>query len=175
MIDAAEREGLITEKMSPLSITHEHVPMLLRTTANMVATTGAKAVQKTHGFGVNDGRVLAAIGVDPGVRATELADPLDLDKAALSRSVALLIDQGWVGVVQPSARLRHLFLTEAGQQVFVELTPFAFQRQELLLSGLSEDERAVLVKLLYRLLENETLLQEHLESLAPAQSLTESS
>lgn len=164
----AEAEGLVTRRLSPLSISHEHVPMLIRAAANMISTTGSKAVQATHGFGVNDWRTLAAIAVQPGVRATELAGPLDLDKAALSRSIALLIDKGWVNWVHVGKRSRYLFLTPAGEQVYHELIPFAFERQELILSGFSEEERTLLVQLLYRLLANEPLLLEQLESLGTA-------
>lgn len=170
VLASAMAEGLVTQQLSPLSISHEHVAMLIRAAANMVSTTGSRAVQTTHGFGVNDWRVLAAIAVQPGVRATELTEPLDLDKAALSRSVSLLTEKDWVRSVQMNKRSRHLFLTAAGEEVYHELIPFAFERQELLLSGFGEEERALLVELLYRLLANEPLLLQHLDSLGPVRS-----
>lgn len=164
----AHAAGLVTEALTPLTIADEHLPMLIRATANMVSHTGSRMVQTTHGFGVNDWRVLAAIAVKPGVRAAQLTQPLDLDKAALSRSITLLSDRGWVATVRPSPQARHLFLTPAGKQVYNELLPLALERQELLLTGLDADERAQLVQLLYRVLANEPRLVAHLETLTTA-------
>lgn len=59
--------------------------------------------------------LLAAVGSSPGVQASALVQPLQMEKSTLSRVLRPLIDEGLIEARPGERRARHLFLTAAGE------------------------------------------------------------
>jgi DNA-binding MarR family transcriptional regulator len=58
--------------------------------------------------------LLAAIGANPGARASDLSAALDIEKSTLSRELVSITRNGWVRVVATEGRAQALALTDDG-------------------------------------------------------------
>lgn len=58
--------------------------------------------------------LLAAIGANPGARASDLSAALDIEKSTLSRELVSITRNGWVRVVATEGRAQALVLTDDG-------------------------------------------------------------
>ncbi len=71
---------------------------------------------RPYGLRATQFSILAALTLKGPARIGELADLLGLERTTLSRSVALLIRNGWVTLARPrDARERLLRITDAGR------------------------------------------------------------
>lgn len=67
--------------------------------------------------------LLAAIGTQPGARATDLVPALDLEKSTVSRELGSLLAEGMVEAEAVGGRSLGLRLTDAGRQRLEEALP----------------------------------------------------
>ncbi len=117
-------------------------------------SSGASAVYRgMFGIGVMEWRVIAHLAIEPGATGARIGRVIGLDKAAISRTVSVLIGRGLVARVEGAERGQQLRLTDQGLALHGRVLAVAMQREARLLSGLSEDERTVLRGLLNRLLQ----------------------
>jgi DNA-binding MarR family transcriptional regulator len=117
-------------------------------------SSGASAVYRgMFGIGVMEWRVMAHLAIEPGATGARIGRVIGLDKAAVSRTVTVLIGRGLVTRVEGAERGQRLRLTAPGLALHGRVLKVAMEREGRLLSGLSEDEQAVLRGLLNRLLQ----------------------
>ena len=69
---------------------------------------------RRHDLSAGSSNLLVAIATHPGVRASELVEPLSMDKSTLSRSIARLEAAGLVRS-EVAGRGRRLYVTGAGE------------------------------------------------------------
>ena len=96
---------------------------------------------------------MAVTADTPGISATEIGQRTQMDKVAVSRAVAGLIEMGYLER-RPStddARRSLLFLTKAGREVYDLIVPLALAEEARLVSALSEREQAELARLMGKL------------------------
>ena len=100
-------------------------------------------------------RVLLAIANGRDVSAGEVGEALGLDKMAVSRAVRGLERHGRVArrVDPTDGRRAVLALTEAGRELYRAIAPSARDRENALLADLGPEERALLDRLLDRLVD----------------------
>jgi MarR family transcriptional regulator, temperature-dependent positive regulator of motility len=93
---------------------------------------------------------LDAIQANEALDQATLAGQIAYDRVTIGGVVDRLVNKGLVRrEVNPAdRRARALFLTEAGQRTYVEMTPVVERVQSLMLEGLDDSERATLVELL---------------------------
>ncbi len=73
----------------------EHfLPYRLSVLANRVSGTLARAYSQRFGLTVTEWRIMAVLGRYPGLSANELAERTAMDKVAISRAVARLLESG---------------------------------------------------------------------------------
>ncbi len=130
-----------------------YVPGLITWLANKLSAGASQLYRKRFGLGVIDWRVLATIGSEGGATGARICQVVGLDKAAVSRSFALMEARGLIVVPKPGGRARAAELTEAGWEVHDRILALALARQARLLETLSDAERDLLVGLLHRLLQ----------------------
>lgn len=97
-------------------------------------------------------RAVARLHREPGMRQSELADLLEVEPITLSRMIDRLADSGMV-CRKPDPgdrRAWNLYLTDKAQPLMAQLQREADLVQELALTGLDEQERAVLARLVER-------------------------
>lgn len=121
--------------------------------ANQYSRGGSKLYFKLFGVGVIEWRMLSVLSIEGGLSANAVCERIDLDKAAASRSVKVLVDNGYITIeVDPTDNRKHLLkLTPAGTELHDRILAVVLKRQEQLLQDFSKDEVKMLLDLLKRL------------------------
>jgi DNA-binding MarR family transcriptional regulator len=131
-----------------------YVPALLVFLANKL-TSGASTLLRRHfGVGTTEWRIMALLAIEPWITANRVCKVIGFDKAAVSRSVALLQGKALV-LGRPHAsdsRSQEFALSKSGWRLHDRIIRLSLAREERLLSGLKPAEREQLIVLLNRLL-----------------------
>jgi DNA-binding MarR family transcriptional regulator len=124
----------------PVTIDREsYTPAYLSVVSNALSWGGSHLYGRSFGVGVNDWRIISALGNHPGATAGEMCAVLGLNKSVVSRSVAGLVERGLVGIERDDGTRRH-YLTEDGVVLHDQLLPLALERERLLLQDFTPDE-----------------------------------
>ena len=132
----------------------EHfLPYRLSVLSNRVSGTIARIYTERFQLTITEWRVMAVLGRYPGLSANEVAQRTAMDKVAVSRAVARLLEAGRLDreIHGDDRRRSVLRLSEAGYRIYDEVAPLALAFERRLLAGIDDAERAVLFRLLDRL------------------------
>ena len=142
--DAADHEVLELERF---------LPYRLSVVSNHISQTIADVYAERFGISITEWRVLAVLGRYPDLSAGGVAERTAMDKVAVSRAVARLLNTGLIErEIHGSDRRRSVLrLSRAGYRVYDQVVPMALDYERKLLSALSEEERAIFDRLLTRL------------------------
>ena len=131
-----------------------YVPGLLLWLSNKMASS-ASSLYRTHfDLGVADWRVLSYFEIHSWSTASSACDLMGLDKAAVSRSVALLQERGFLKSRPMGLRNIEYATTPAGRKQHDRIIRMATAREEALLTGFSDEERTALIGYMHRMLAN---------------------
>lgn len=133
--------------------TDQYAPAYLALVSNALSWGSSTVLRETFGIGLNDWRVIAALGMRPGVTSGGLSDLLGLSKSVVSRSTTYLTEEELIGS-EESTGVRLLYLTDRGLALYHRVLPTALQRQETLLTGFTAEERTELMSYLLRMYRN---------------------
>lgn len=120
-----------------------HLPHRLVNLANRLEQHAFKVYSGRFGLTFREWRVLSVVASQPDLTVNRAAALLGLDKAGVSRTVALLLKRRLL-TRRPDARDGRravLALTERGTRIHDEIAPYAMARDRRLLSVLSERQR----------------------------------
>jgi DNA-binding MarR family transcriptional regulator len=131
----------------------DYVPAYLSLISNALSWGGSRVFLRRFGVGINEWRVLSALVNEPGSTAARIGSVLGLNKSVVSRTIRLLEERRFV-VIDTTGGGRTLHLTEAGHALHDQLMDVALQRERLLLSGFSAEEKDRLLDLLRRMYDN---------------------
>ena len=143
--------------------TNQYAPAYLALVSNAMSWGTSTLLRESFGIGLNDWRVIAALAMRPGLTSGGLSQLLGLTKSVVSRSTTYLTEEGLIGSDESNGN-RRLYLTEQGLDLYNRVLPAALQRQEMLLTGFTPEERTELMGYLLRMYRN----------LKPSTSLEES-
>ena len=132
----------------------EHfLPYRLSVLSNRISSSIAREYSQRFGLGVTEWRVMAVLGRYPGLSANQVAQRTAMDKVAVSRAVARLLEAGRLlrGFDDDDRRRSVLHLSDAGYAVYDQVAPLALAFEEHVLGDMPADERALLFRLLDRL------------------------
>jgi DNA-binding MarR family transcriptional regulator len=132
----------------------EHfLPYRLSVLSNRISQEIARLSAERFALNVTEWRLLAVLGRYPDLTATELVERTAMDKVAVSRAVASLVEDGRLTrkVDGDDRRRTKLRLSAKGYRIYDEVAPLALQYQKRLLSALSGEDRVQLEALLARL------------------------
>ncbi len=134
----------------------QFLPYRLSVLSNRLSQAIARGYESRFGLSVTEWRVLAVLGLQPGLSASEVAERTAMDKVAVSRAVNALLGDGRLErqVHGEDRRRSILRLSTAGQDIYDAVVPIALEFERTLLEDLSRDERAQLDRLLRKLGEN---------------------
>jgi len=106
-------------------------------------------------------RVIAALGDQQPLTATDIAKITSMEKMPVSRAVTKLIEDDRVEASENThdRRQKTLRLTKKGTTIYKQIVPLAQAREDYILSGLSPDEYAELNRLLGKTYEKALELQ----------------
>src|SRR5690606_36305819 len=140
--------------MAPDALELEHfLPYRLSVLSNRISDAIAKEYSRLYSLGVTEWRVMAVLGRWPGLSASQVAQRTAMDKVAVSRAVARLLEAGRLSRTADSGDRRRalLRLSPSGQAIHDEVVPHARGFEERLLDGMPQDEPRLLFGLLDRL------------------------
>lgn len=141
----------------------EHfLPYRLSVLSNRISQDIARLYAERFDLGITEWRVLAVLGRHPGLSAREVAERTAMDKVAVSRAIATLLDAGRLEreTHADDRRRSVLRLSPAGEAVYAEVAPLALRYQQRLLEALDAEERQWLERLLARMEERERATRE---------------
>jgi DNA-binding MarR family transcriptional regulator len=131
----------------------DYVPAYLSLISNALSWGGSRVFLRRFGVGINEWRVLSALVNQPGSTASRAGEVLGLNKSVVSRSIQLLQAKGLLTIDDTAGR-RGLWLTGAGHELHDQLMAIALEREKLLLTGFSGEEKESLLGFLRRMHEN---------------------
>jgi DNA-binding MarR family transcriptional regulator len=129
------------------------LPYRLSVLSNRLSQAIARHYETRFGLSVTEWRVMAVLGLEPGLSASEVAERTAMDKVAVSRAVnALLGDDRLERQFHGNDRRRSILrLSEAGQAIYDAIVPMALGFEAVLLADLTAEEREQLDRLLHKL------------------------
>ncbi|KGQ20074.1 Transcriptional regulator, MarR family [Lysobacter dokdonensis DS-58] len=129
------------------------LPYRMSVLSNRISQAIAKLYQARFGFGITEWRVIAVLGRYPALSANAVAERTAMDKVAVSRAVAHLLERHLITreMHGDDRRRSVLTLSEAGYRIYDEIVPLALGRERKLLATLDADERRQLERILDKL------------------------
>jgi DNA-binding MarR family transcriptional regulator len=137
-----------------LLVLEDFLPYRLSILSNRVSRAIAARYATAFDLTIPEWRIIAVLGRRPGLTAKEIAEATEMDKVAVSRAVAKLVESKRVAARadREDARRQILSLTPQGESVHARIAPIALTSEERLLSSFSTREREQLDALIDRLL-----------------------
>ncbi|MCX7358094.1 MAG: MarR family winged helix-turn-helix transcriptional regulator [Alphaproteobacteria bacterium] len=137
-----------------LLVLEDFLPYRLSILSNRVSRAIAARYAETFGLTIPEWRIIAVLGRRPGLTAKEVAEATEMDKVAVSRAVAKLVESKRVAARadRDDARRQILSLTAQGEDVHSRIAPIALESEQRLLTALNAREREQFGALLDRLL-----------------------
>jgi len=127
----------------------EHfLPYRLSVLSNRISQDIARLYAERFELGITEWRVLAVLGRQSDLSAREVAERTAMDKVAVSRAVATLLERDTDANDRRRTALR---LSPAGEAVYAEIAPLALAYEQRLLDPLDAEERHWLEHLLTRM------------------------
>ena len=129
------------------------LPYRLSVLSNRTSNAIAREYSQRFDMTIPEWRVMAVLGRFSGLSANQVAQRTAMDKVAVSRAVARLLESGRIEreFDEDDRRRSVLHLSEAGYAVYDEVAPQALEFERHLLGGMSAQERGLLFGLLDRL------------------------
>lgn len=131
-----------------------YVPGLLSWLSNKVSASASQLYRERFDLGVTDWRMLSYFEIYPWSTASSAADLQGIDKGAVSRSVAMLLERGWLKSRPSGLRKIEYAATAQGNKLHDRIYRLAREREEALLTGFSAAERERLIQYMTRMLAN---------------------
>ena len=131
----------------------DFLPYLLSITSNAVSDRIASEYSSRFGLKIPEWRVMAVLGRFPGLSAGEVAARTAMDKVAVSRAVARLLERALIQreIHGDDRRRSVLALTDEGFRVYDEVAPMVIEYHQRMLEPLTEEERTMLDRLIDKL------------------------
>ena len=129
------------------------LPYRLSVLSNRISHAISGIYGDRFGLSITEWRVIAVLGRFPGLSANEVADRTAMDKVAVSRAVAHLLERGLLTreMHGDDRRRSVLTLSEAGYAIYDEIVPLALGRERKLLATLDPEERRQLERIIEKL------------------------
>lgn len=126
------------------------IPYRLSQLSNVVSQEIAQAYGERFGLAITEWRVIAVLGRFPGLSAVGVAERSAMDKVAVSRAVARLLERGLLHreVHGDDRRRSVLELSDAGRAIHAQVAPLALEYERQLLAPLDEAGRAQFLRML---------------------------
>ncbi len=134
----------------------QFLPFRLSVLSNRVSANIARLYGERYGLAIPEWRVITILALYPGSSASEVSDHSAMDKVAVSRAVARLLERGFIKreTHDDDRRRSVLALSAAGLEVYETIAPMVLEMEGRLMSVLSEEEEVLLEKLVLRLSEH---------------------
>jgi DNA-binding MarR family transcriptional regulator len=130
-----------------------YVPHYLIVVTNGLVWHSSRLYVKQLGIGLNESRILTILADSGPLSAGEICRILSMNKGAVSRSLQVLEQRGYVSLRADDGR-RKVAMTPESRSVHRQIVDMARAREALLLQGFSAAEKTALVGYLQRMQQN---------------------
>ena len=129
------------------------LPYRLSVLSNAVSRKIADMYERDFDISIWQWRILAVLGESDGLTSTEVATKTLMDKPAVSRATAALLQRGLLSRKSDNKdrRKAELRLSEDGRKIYDAIIPRALSYERDLLASLSDEDAATLHRLLTKL------------------------
>ncbi len=129
------------------------LPYRLSVLSNRISSSVAQIYSDHFQLTITEWRVMAILGRYPDLSANEVAQRSAMDKVAVSRAVARLIEAGRLTreMHDDDRRRSVLRLSAEGMRIYEQIAPLALDFERQLLGDMTPEERALLFRVLDRL------------------------
>jgi DNA-binding MarR family transcriptional regulator len=150
---AKRRPASATAEHAPLQLEH-FLPYRLSILSNTISQAIADDYQSRYDISMTEWRVMAVLARFEGRSAREVAERTAMDKVAVSRALARLVEAGRVdrAIHDNDKRRSVLSLSAKGWAMHDEVAPMARVREREVLAKLDVEERAWLTRILDKLM-----------------------
>jgi len=137
---------------SPIDL-YEHLPFQIAVVSNLLQLNRDLAIREIIDLEPRELRVIINIGSYMPISGAEIAYQARLDSYTVSRAVKKLKSLEMIEsqMVDSNKKVKYLVLTEKGRDVYHKLCNVIDARTQMLESGLSDDEKHLLMNLLAKL------------------------
>ena len=134
-------------------ILEEFFPFRLSVLSNRLSSAVARLYEDRFDLKLPEWRIMAILGRNPDLTASQIVDISRMDKVAISRAVKRLVAMGRLTATSDpdDARRQRLNLSESGWEIYDQIVPLALSVEERLLAEMDEEERAMLDRAVTRL------------------------
>ncbi len=149
----AARDPIAMPNQHALLVLEHFLPYRLSVLSNRISQAIADTYAARFGIGITEWRVIAVLGRNPGLSANGVAERTAMDKVAVSRTIARLLERDLVqrDTHGDDRRRSVLELSEAGYRIYDEVVPLALARERALLAHFSAEEKQQLDALMTKL------------------------
>jgi DNA-binding MarR family transcriptional regulator len=129
------------------------LPYRLSVLSNRISSSVAQIYSDHFQLTITEWRVMAILGRYPDLSANEVAQRSAMDKVAVSRAVARLLEAGRLTreMHDDDRRRSVLRLSPEGMRIYDQIAPLALDFERQLLGDMTPEERALLFRVLDRL------------------------
>jgi len=126
------------------------LPYRLSVLSNTLSQAIAKVYDKRFGLSITEWRAMAVLGQRADLSAREVAERTAMDKVAVSRALARLLEKKLIerSTAAHDKRQSVLRLSDEGWKIYDQVAPLALEHEQRLLAHLSSEEREWLPKIL---------------------------
>jgi DNA-binding MarR family transcriptional regulator len=152
-INQLENKPMAESDTAPSLRLAAFLPYRLSVLSNTVSKRIADLYAAEFGLSMAQWRVMAVVAETAGLSATEIVTRTAMDKVAVSRAVASLIEMGHVKrkAAQDDGRRSLLFLTTKGKTAYRRIVPMAQAQERAATQALSQKEITELNRLLEKI------------------------
>ncbi len=143
---------LVSERALP-ALTDDYTAWLITSLATRLSRGASAYYTREWGLGSTEYRIVMALGQAGSCKAAQVAAAADVDKAAASRSLQVLVGRGCVALVT-SGREVTVSMTPEGEALHRQLRAATRRRDKRLTRGLDDDAVARLRADLLHLIDN---------------------
>lgn len=136
------------------------LPYRLSVLSNRISQSIARLYAERFGISITEWRVIAVLGRYSGLSANQVAERTAMDKVAVSRTLARLVERGLIvrSTDDDDRRRSVLVLSASGKRIHTQIAPLALEMEHKLLAGFDKEERRLLDRLLGKLSESQQRL-----------------
>ena len=126
------------------------LPYRLSVLSNTLSQSIARVYDKRFGLSITEWRAMAVLGHRADLSGREVAERTAMDKVAVSRAIARLLQKGLIerGTATNDQRRSVLRLSAEGWNIYDQVAPLALEHEKRLLSHLNGEEREWLARIL---------------------------
>jgi len=119
-----------------------YIPYFFAAINNTLSRGASRIYLKTFNIGIVEWRVVSMLAIEPRIPAQRICEVISLDKAATSRALGRLREQGYVEfkAADRDPRRKIWWLNDAGLDLHDRILAVALERERNLIQGVEAEE-----------------------------------